>query len=577
MKKLLLTALVIGLTTFASAQNLQWAQSITNLNQPDQVLDFDTNGQDRMALLGQATAGSNIALLDNATEVISSTLYFVAVYNDQAEMQWSAPTVGYPYVVLMNDAGEVFVVGGSVGVQDFDPSTEVQNVDLGAGALYVQKLSPTGDLIWVGTSSLATNATAVCQADDGRIFVSGAYSVPATIQLADGTSVEMTRGADILEFSTTGALVGCYSLDVPNQIDYINVSDMACVNNQLVVVGDLDGVCDFDPMSGISNNQETAEYDGYIVSYDVTESCMLQWRKVFRGNSWNYCHAVRMDDDNTIYIGGNCTFTTDYDYEATPGTWTLFSDGNTNLQSAFVAKLSSQGEFQWLKKVGADNESLDVGSIWTRDLELKDGGLVALIEGYGSIYMDGTTTSTPVVLGGVAAPGYMVAEFDLSGTFESVAKADTTGVGVASFCGVFPKRLETLNSNRFVVAGNFMQFINFGTQQNPVVLSNDQTSPNYGFDRDIFVACYIGSSGLNTEGVVSIAASSKLVNPMRDELIVLAQAHDISRVAIYTLEGKSVAIGQSNRLDVRGLPNGIYMVELRMNDGTVSYTRVVKD
>ena len=103
MQKLLPISLLVAVSTLVNAQNLQWAHSITNFNQPDQVLDFDTNNQDRMVLLGQATAGSNIALQDTDAEVISSTLYFVAVYNDQADMQWSAPTVGYPYAVLMNN------------------------------------------------------------------------------------------------------------------------------------------------------------------------------------------------------------------------------------------------------------------------------------------------------------------------------------------------------------------------------------------------------------------------------------------------------------------------------------------
>lgn len=577
MHKPLLISFLVVVTTLVNAQTLQWAQSITNLNQPDNVLDFDTNNQDKIALLGQATAGSNVALLDNASEEISSTLYFVAVYNDQAVLQWAVPTVGFPYAIVMNNEGEVFVIGGSYSIQDFDPTDEVQNVDLGAGALYVQKLSASGELMWVGMTSLATNATAACLADDGRIFVSGVYSVPATIQLADGTSVEMTRGADILEFSTTGDLIGCYSLDVPDAIHYINVLEIDSHNNQLVVAGDLDGVCDFDPSVGVTNNQTTAAYDGFIASYDISNGCSLQWNKMFRGNSWEAAYTVRIDDSNNVYVGGNCTFTTDFDYEAAPGTWTLFSDSNTGLKSAFIGKLNSQGQFQWLKKAGADNESLNVGDILTRDLELKDGGVVALLEGYGTIFMDGTTTSTPIVLGGVAAPGYMVGEYDEAGSFEGVVKADTTGAGVASFCGVFPKRLATISNNRYAVAGNFMQFINFGTQQNPVVLSNDPSSPNFGFDRDIFVACYIGSAGLTTNEATSFSSTAKLVNPMCDELIILESAREIRDVILYNINGAQVVTAKSNRIDVRALPAGIYTVQIHMSNGETLLGKVVKE
>ncbi len=577
MKKQLLTALFFSLSVCSIAQNVQWAHSITNVNQPDQVTAFDTNIHDRMALVGLATAGSNIALIDNATEEISTTLNFLAVYNGQAELLWSARTVGYPYTVMINDQDEVFVVGGSIGIQDFDPTDGVQNVDLGTGALYVQKLNANGELVWVGQTSLAANAAAICEGEDGRIFVSGVYSVPATIQLANGSSVEMTRGADILEFSPIGELIGCYSLDVPNVVDYINVLDMDVRNNQLVVVGDLDGVCDFNPTAEVANCQETASYDGFVSSFDVTNGCNLQWFKIFRGNSWEAAYAVRIGEGDDVYVGGGFTFTTDFDYESTPGSWTLFSDSNTNLQSAFFAKLNAQGEFQWLKEAGGDNETLGEGSVWTRDLELKDGGIVALIEGYGSIYMDGTTTSSPVVLGAVAAPGYMIAEYDDFGAFESVAKADTTGEGVDSFCGVFPKRLKTLSSNRFVVAGNFMQFINFGTQQNPIVLSNDPSSPNFGFDRDIFLACYIGSDGLGTAQVLKPMQTAKIINPMRDELLILEQNYDIAEVTLVNMSGARVACGSGNRMDVRNLSSGVYTVQVRLNDGSFMIGRAIKE
>ena len=577
MKRHLLSVLFLSFALQSLSQSVQWAQSITNLNQPDQVLDYDTNDQDRMVLLGQATAGSNIALLDNASQVLSNTLYFVAVYNSQAELLWSAPTVGFPYTVMMNDNGEVFVVGGSYSIQDFDPTEEVQNVDLGTGALYVQKLSASGELEWVGTTTLATNAASVCESSDGRIFVSGIYYEGSTVTLADGSSVEMTRGADILEFSSVGELNGCYSLDVPDQIDYINVFEIECRNNKLVVVGDLDGICDFDPGAGVSNNQETAAYDGFIASYDVSNGCVLEWNKIFRGNSWEECNAVRIDDDNNVYVGGGFTFTTDFDYEAAPGAWTLFSDSNTNLMSAFFARINANGDFEWLKKAGADNESLEVGGIWTKDLELKDGGIVALIEGYGRIFMDGTITSTPIQLGAVAAPGYMVAEYDNSGMFESVAKADTTGEGVDSFCGVFPKRLKRLSSNRFAVAGNFMQFINFGTTQNPLVLTNDQSSPNFGFDRDIFIACYIGSAGLGVQQTSLLSENVKMVNPMRNELVLFAENQQIDYVLVHSAQGIQVASGITNRLDVRNLTPGVYIVQVRMKDGSWLSGRVLKD
>jgi hypothetical protein len=577
MKKILF-AILVAMTPNAVifAQTPQWAHSITNSEQPDQCTMFATNANNRIALLGLATPGSNIALLDNATEVNSSTLNFVAVYNDQAELLWSAPTVGIPYTINVNDENDVYIVGRLSGSADFDPTSGVQNVDLGVGGVYVQKLDGNGNLLWVGTTPIDGYTPVICETEDGRVFISGNYQAPFAVTLADGTVLNLNRGAHIQEFSASGQLIGCYSLDIPVASDYINVKDMATHANRLIISGNLDGVCDFDPSANTHNNIETQEYDGFVAVYDISTGCSLQWKKMFRGNSWETASSVTIDASDNVYVSGGYTFTTDFDYEDAPGTWTLYSDDNTNLESCFMMKIDANGAIQWMKRVCADNNTLDVGSVNMRALELKENGdLVGLITGYGLLYLDGEFTSTPVNLGAVNGAGYIVAEFDESGSFESHIKVDTTAAGIGSAGGVFPTTLKLLSQNRFLVGGRFMQYINFGTPQNPIVLSNDASSPNFGFDSDIFMACYVSSDGLNIQNNET-PLIPRFINPMRDEFRILDRVNDIQDIQIIDTRGRVVANSNRTPLNVEHLTPGVYSIAIKLNDGTRWVAKAVK-
>jgi hypothetical protein len=577
MKKILFTILVAMAPDAAIfAQTPQWAHSITNPEQPDQCTMFATNAGNRIALLGLATPGSNIALIDNVTEANSTTLNFVAVYNDQAELLWSAPTVGIPFTIAINEENEVYVVGRLSGSADFDPTSGVQNVDLGVGGVYVQKLDSNGNLVWVGTTPIDGYTPVICETDDGRVFISGDYQAPFTVTLADGTSLNLNRGAHIQEFSTSGQLVGCYSLDIPVTSDYINVKDIATHGNKLIISGNLDGVCDFDPSANIQNNLETQEYDGFVAVFDISTGCDLQWKKMFRGNSWETASSVTMDESDNVYVSGGYTYTTDFDYEDAPGTWTLYSDDNTGLESAFMLKFDPTGTIQWAKRVCADNNTLNVGSVNMRALELKEnGGLVGLITGYGLLYLDGTFTSTPVNLGAVNGAGYIVAEFDESGSFESHIKVDTTAAGIGSAGGVFPTTLKLLSQNRFLVGGRFMQYINFGSEQNPIVLSNDTSSPNFGFDSDIFMACYVSSEGLDVSEIAP-NFTPRFVNPLQDEFLILERVHDIEDIQVFDMQGRMVTRSNRVPIPVEHLPAGVYSIAIELSDGTRWVAKAIK-
>ena len=576
LKKSLTLLVLLAIQLTAKSQTAQWAQSITNPEQPDQCTMFATNANNRIALLGLATPGSNIALLDNATEVNSSTLNFVAVYNDQAELLWSAPTVGIPFTIEINDENDIYVVGRLSGSADFDPTSGVQNVDLGVGGVYVQKLDGNGNLLWVGTTPIDGYTPVICETEDGRVFISGDYQAPFAVTLADGTVLNLNRGAHIQEFSAGGQLIGCYSLDIPVTSDYINVKDMATHGNRLIISGNLDGVCDFDPSANTHNNVETQEYDGFVAVYDISTGCSLQWKKMFRGNSWETASSVTIDASDNVYVSGGYTFTTDFDYEDAPGTWTLYSDDNTNLESCFMMKIDANGAIQWMKRVCADNNTLDVGSVNMRALELKEnGGLVGLITGYGMLYLDGAFTSTPVMLGAVNGAGYIVAEFDESGLFQSHIKVDTTAAGIGSAGGVFPTSLKLLSQNRFLVGGRFMQYINFGTPQNPIVLSNDASSPNFGFDSDIFMACYISYDGLQTSGINN-DFQPRIINPMGNELRILERLNDLKSIALFDMSGRAVARETQSPVDVSRLAHGTYTVVIELQDGSRWQGKVVK-
>ena len=94
--------------------------------------------------------------------------------------------------------------------------------------------------------------------------------------------------------------------------------------------------------------------DVYIAQYDPTGAFI--WAKPIYGSESDYGFAIRVDDQNNIYITGRFKATIDFDPGSPAGNFTSFGD-----YDLYLAKYDQNGQHIWSGAMGGS--SID----WARE------------------------------------------------------------------------------------------------------------------------------------------------------------------------------------------------------------------
>ncbi len=115
------------------------------------------------------------------------------------------------------------------------------------------------------------------------------------------------------------------------------------------------GTPDFDPGAGTDSIASNGGQDGFISKF--SSAGIYQWTKRWGGASDDFQRSVAIADDGSIYTAGTFAGTVDFDLGAGTTNATAFSG-----RDAFLVKLDSDGNFQWVKTWGyTGNESAPYG------------------------------------------------------------------------------------------------------------------------------------------------------------------------------------------------------------------------
>ena len=561
-----------------AAQDLQWAKSFVTANAVDYCYGVTSNGNDRLGLIGLVSSGTPLDWngLDPTSSVTSN--YFTSNYDYNGNFQWAHVAPGYPYDICMDDQGNTFVAGRFSGTVDFDPTANAYSLT-SAGGGYIQKFNTSGDFQWAVKDDLDGHISQVVVGDNNNIYYAGEIGINAVATLSNGQTVNVNIGAYIGEVSPTGELLNVWNIEVPGVADYIYVYELEVNNGKLYIAGSLDGVADFDVTSGQVINPHTNVYDAWIAQYDLAGGMAIDWHRIIGAQGWDSFHGLAVDEQGTVYAGGTFCWTVDFD-ATQPGTFSLMSDNNTQTQSIFFMQYNPAGVTQWVKKIGNTNVSgdynVDDADVVLRDLRITSTQIMLLGHGKGQILMDGVNTSTNLPTGSVAAPGLVIGEYDLTGSLVGAFNVDSLGGPVGFFGGLDVQGLHSLQGNRWLVAGTFQQRINFGSDAAPFYIQTDPSSPNYGFDRDIYVACYGGSQGVGIKEIPSTEQWVKLINPVEDQLKIITDQTDINW-SITSLSGAHVLSGSEKVTDLTHLTSGVYIIEVFGEDKPVQRVQFYKN
>ena len=289
--------------------------------------------------IGEANGGGYDAFIMKLNS--SGTLQWVKQLGDVTAVS-GGDNSGDDYCnsVALDDSGNIYCAGFTNGA--------LGETKGGGYDAFIMKLNSSGTLQWVkqlGGTTAATGGSNSgndrCQSialdDSGNIYCAG-YTNGALEETNGGSN-----DAFVMKLNSSGDLQWVKQLgDVTAVSGGDNSGDDSC---RSVAVDDSGNIYCAGYTTGALGEPNGGGYDAFIMK--LNSSGTLQWVKQLGGttaatggsNSGNdYCNSIALDDSGNIYCAG----------------YTNGALGETNGGSndAFVMKLNSSGDLQWVKQLG---------------------------------------------------------------------------------------------------------------------------------------------------------------------------------------------------------------------------------
>ena len=235
----------------------------------------------------------------------------------------------------------------------------LNSINLGGGVLtavggvdiFVAKFSPAGAHIWSKRFGSITNDLPERVAVDAgqNVVLSGSFT--STIDFG-GPSLTSAGGSDafLAKLDAAGNHVWSKKFGDVNTQGQPTVAVDASSN--IVLAGGLGGSIDFG--GGVLTNPNPAVPDIYVARFDAGGNHL--WSKRFGDTAIQSVHAVAVDKDGNVIVGGTFNSTVDF------GGGLLTSAG---VEDFYLAKFSSGGIHQWSARYGdvnANSGTIRVGT-----------------------------------------------------------------------------------------------------------------------------------------------------------------------------------------------------------------------
>lgn len=219
----------------------------------------------------------------------------------------------YAQCLELDAFGNIYLAGhfGAIfnGTVDFDPSSSTFNVTTNGNLdIFVQKLDPMGNLVWVKTIGGYDNdyLEDLCLTPEGDIYVTGSAT----------DSLDMDPGLDT---TIHDGVAGGYLLKLDNNGNYIWSHNFSQIGHQCIT--DSDGYCyllgnfsqslDFDLGPNVQILTSLGSSDIYILKLDANGDFV--WVKSFGGSFVETGNALAIDEWSNLYISGGYYYTCDFD------------------------------------------------------------------------------------------------------------------------------------------------------------------------------------------------------------------------------------------------------------------------
>ncbi|MBL4735874.1 MAG: T9SS type A sorting domain-containing protein [Flavobacteriales bacterium] len=251
--------------------------------------------------------------------------------------------------VSTDASGNVYVTGNYYTTVDFDPSGATYNLTSnGSADIFIQKLDPNGNLIWVNSFGGAYYDFCRSSTTDnsGNVYVTGAYQDSVDFD-PSGASFNLTSNGNgdifIQKLGPNGNLIWAKSMGATDYDGARSIKTDATGN--IYVTGYYAGTVDFDPSGATFNLTANGNADIFIQKLDANGNFI--WANSIGGISSNNSESITIDNSGNVYVTGDYEGTVDFD----PSGATFFLTANGS-DDVFIEKLDANGNFIWAKSVG---------------------------------------------------------------------------------------------------------------------------------------------------------------------------------------------------------------------------------
>lgn len=538
-------------------------------------------------------------------------LFLCGISNNTIAQNWkwavkAGSNSSYEYVnsVASDLLGNTYITGiygNNFSIGAF-PLTNTNGDDV-----FIAKYDNLGNVLWansaVGNGTQKSNSIAVDNA--GNCYIAGYYDNKIFFTNID--SLEKTGwgyNIFVVKYNADGDFVWAKEVTgSSNKYGYgIDVDN----SGNCYITGHYEGTATFENVTlNTYNHSYIGAYDQEVFLAKYNTDGILQWAKSYGGTNADYGKAIKVDDEGNSFITGF------FAQKAYFGSDSIISDENK--YNLFLAKISNNGDLQWVKKSGGasniypraidiDNggnsyisgfysDSAVIGSNilrsrggdeifivkfnnlgiveWaktggsihndqSRAIAVDDEGFVYITGEYGYLYSNAIFENDTINSNG--ATDVFLVKYNSNG---EVVWANSYGNSNNYDIG---KTLAIDGDDNLIIAGEFYGGINFGT--NSLVSSGGS---------DIFVAKLEGdnTSVLQNKTFENIKIYP---NPNNGKFAIQDNLNSNNNVIIYNLKGEKIFesnFKNTSTIDISGIVKGMYFVKIINSKNTLTQKIII--
>lgn len=441
---------------------------------------------------GELIASSNPDDTLDAEIIVALTVgdYFVTVSKSSAYGYLGQYTVNIdepPSGVTVSSAAEVLLTTESGQTASFDVVLDTKPT----ADVTISVISSDASVGVPSTSVLVFNpfnwnvpqTVVVTAVDDGEIGLPSSYTIALGPATSNDSEYEGLVIDDINLVNQDDDAPG-WAFGLQSEADVRIFKIATGPNGNFFVSGRFGGTVDFDP--GVNTKVLTAEDtewgDGFLAKYTSTgESLWVQQYCGVDGIAYESGYGIDFDAAGNIYLAGASSTTT-----VSFGNLSMTSEGYND---AFVTKLDSNGNFQWVRSWGGTSND------YARGISVASDGSIHIVGEFGATVDFDPGSGTYNLTSEGNKDGYLL-NLDGNGNFVSV-------LAIAGTQTNYLYQIDVDNAGDIYVAGKFKETAQFGTTDG---LPTFRTDAN-GISDTFLMKVSLDGNSTNTEWVRTVAGT----------------------------------------------------------------------